>query len=769
MLEALDDPEVRPFLPMIYVAWADGELSAQELSSFRQYIDRMPWLGRQARDTLKAWLDPSKPPTAAQLRWLFARIEAAAGTLATHRRRDLAEIAATLSDDDPRVQRAIEELLRVLDIDGLEAGGAFCSVHSRQPEPPTVGAVSASARDTFDPQQLLDCLEPDHRALRGKIRSYLADPTSRIERDQSKESSRAAVLDQVKRLAEAELGKLAYPGVTTDEADMGAFMAAFEMLGYGDLSTLVKFGVQFGLFGGSIYFLGNEDQRRSYLPQIAAGDLLGCYAMTELGHGSNVDGLETTLSYDRARDVIVVHTPDVSARKEWIGGAARDARMATVYGQLLVDGEQHGVHAVLVPIRDESGHPLPGVRTDDCGHKLGLNGVDNGRLWFDGVRVPRSNLLGRFSHIDGDGRYHSTIANPNRRFFTMLGTLVAGRISVAAGAVSASKVGLEIAIRYALHRRQFGLPGEPEMRLMQYPMHRRRLMPVLAQAFAASFAVEKVRRDYLATESGADTRVLEATAAGVKAFATDHATAALQQCRECCGGQGYLSANRIGPLKSDTDVFTTFEGDNTVLLQLTAKALLTDFRKQFLDDRVFGLFRFVGKKLTRIATQANPIQARISSASHLRSRDTQRGLLLFREADLIESAAARIRKRTGAGMRPSEAFIAIQTHLVAMARAHVERVVFDAFCEAVDSLEGERERDALERLACLWALWRIESDLGWFMENGVAEPGRASAVRREVQRLCDEAAEDALNYVKAFGIPEASLAAPIAFGASAGV
>lgn len=771
MSAALDDPQVRPFLPMLYVAWADGELTAEELASFRSRLDDMPWLGQGARETLSAWLDPERPPDANQLRALLGRVEAAAGTLADDRRRDLARLGAALSDDDPRVERAIEDLLDALDLDGLEAGRALFGTLTGGDAAPAEVTSRTTGRgvEPFAPAALQRVLEPDHEDVRATIRAYLADPSSRVERDQSKEDARAVVLAQVERLAEAEVGKLAYPGVTSEGDDMGKFMAAFEMLGYGDLSTLVKFGVQFGLFGGSIYFLGNEAQRRQYLPRTATAELLGCYAMTELGHGSNVNGLETTLTYDADKDVIVVHTPDASARKEWIGSAARDATMATVYGQLYVDGDLHGVHAALVPIRDENGEVLDGVRAGDCGHKLGLNGVDNGRLWFDRVEIPRQNLLGRFAHIDDEGRYQSDIADPNKRFFTMLGTLVAGRVSVAAGAVSASKVGLEIATRYAFHRRQFGLPGEAEARLIDYPMHRRRLMPYIAQAYAASFAVDQVRRRYLGTGPDEDTRALEATAAGVKAFATDHATAALQQCRECCGGQGYLSANRIGPLKSDTDVFTTFEGDNTVLLQLTAKALLTDFQKQFSDDRVFGLFRYVGKRLSRMATQANPVQVRLSSSAHLRDRETQRGLLAFRESHLIESAAMRIQKRTRNGMRPGEAFADIQTHLVAMAKAHVERVVFDAFGEAVDRTEEGSASDALERLFDLWALWRIEDDLGWFMENGVAEPSRASGVRREVQRLCDEAAEQALRYVEAFGIPEASLAAPIAFGAPAGV
>jgi acyl-CoA oxidase len=758
---ALDAPHVRAFLPMLYVAWADGELTDDEIRTIRQQLDEMPWVHAGARKTLDRLLDPEEPPSAATLQRILETVREAAGNLDDDRRLHLARLGAALSSDDPNVEEAVETLLAALDIDGAEAGRALLGGM------PAADMVDETQR-SFDPEALRAVLEPRGRAIRAKARAFLDDPSVRIDRDQTKGDAREAVLKVVARLAEEGFGALAYPGVIGEGETLEDFMTAFETLGYGDLSVLVKFGVQFGLFGGSIYFLGNEEQRERWLPETAKAQLLGCFAMTELGHGSNVMGLETTATYDPESDSIVVHTPSESARKEWIGNAAAHARMATVFAQLRVGDQDHGVHAVLVRIRNAEGEPMPGVRLGDCGHKLGLNGVDNGRIWFDQVKVPRDHLLGRFAKITEDGVYESPIASPNKRFFTMLGTLVAGRVSVGSGAVSASKVGLAIATRYAFHRRQFGAPGVPENRLIDYPIHRRRLMPPLAQTYAASFAIEHARRAYVEADGEEERRAVEALAAGIKAFATDHATFALQRCRECCGGQGYLSANRIGPLKSDTDVFTTFEGDNTVLLQLVAKAVLTDFRKELTDDRVFGLIRYVGKKIARVAKEANPITSRLSSADHLRDRDTLHGLFTFRESHLVEAAARRVQRRIGDGMKPHEAFTDIQDHLVAMAEAHVERIVFDAFAAAVEGAD-EVAKKPLDRLLDLWSLWRIEQDLGWFMENGVAEPSRASGVRDQVQKLCDEVAEDALAYVEAFGIPETSLAAPIAFGSDAGV
>lgn len=757
LTDALLDPQVRAFLPMIYVAWADGDLTDAEIDAVRQSTLARPWLSENARALLASWLDPKTPPDADALKEVLHAIRQAAGTLPPEQRCSLLHLGERLATDevDDDVRAALVDLQEALAVDCRQAVRAFLP-----DQPPT---PRASAPPAFDVRALQAHLDGPRAPTRDAVRALLSDPTNRIARDQSKEDAREDVLRVVRECATAGFGAMAFPGaVETPARDLGEFMTVFETLGYGDLSVLVKFGVQFGLFGGSIYFLGDEAQRAKYLPSVASGELLGCFAMTELGHGSNVMALRTRATYDAETGEWVIHTPDESARKEWIGGAATHARMATVFAQLEVAGEQHGVHALLVPIRDASGATLPGVRLGDCGHKLGLNGVDNGRIWFDQVRVPATNLLGRFAHIDEGHHYESPIPGPSRRFFTMLGTLVAGRISVASGGVSASKSGLTIALRYAFSRRQMGPPGEEETLLIDYPAHRRRLMPLLAQAYAASFVVEYARDRFVArTEE--DTREVESLAATVKVFCTDHATEALQRCREACGGQGYLSENRIGPLKSDTDVFTTFEGDNTVLLLLVAKGLLTEFQRQFADERFMGAVRYLGRRVAQVATTKNPISTRLNHESHLRSREFHASLFEYREAHLVETAARRIQRRMKDGMEAHEAFTAIQNHLLAMSHAHAERVVFERFSAAAQRAEDPEVRAVLDKLCDLWSLWRIEADLGWFMENGVTETRQASALRDEVDALCDELAEDALALVDAFGIPDACIAAPIAF------
>ncbi len=200
----------------------------------------------------------------------------------------------------------------------------------------------------------------------------------------------------------------------------------------------------------------------------------------------------------------MIDTPAENAHKEYIGNAACHGRMGAVFAQLIVDGERHGVHAFVVPLRDDDGNLHPGVRIEDSGEKMGLGGVDNGQIWFDQVRIPRDHLLNRYADVDEEGRYSSPIENPNKRFFTMVGALVQGRVCISGASVSASKTALTIATRYGLRRRQFGPDEGEEVVILDYRAHQRRLMPLLAKTYALHFAqaelLEKFDDVFRATE-----------------------------------------------------------------------------------------------------------------------------------------------------------------------------------------------------------------------------------------------------------------------------
>ena len=584
------------------------------------------------------------------------------------------------------------------------------------------------------------------------------------------EAYRARVMEQARLVSQTRSARLFFPRQYGGEEDMGGALSAFETIALVDLSLLVKVGVQYGLFGGVIRRLGTERHHRRYLHAAMTMELPGCFAMTETGHGSDVQSIRTTATYDPERQEFVVHTPDDDARKDYIGNVARDGRMAAVFAQLITGGERRGVHVVLVPIRDERGRPCPNVRIEDCGDKGGLNGVDNGRLWFDQVRVPREALLDRFGTVAPDGTYTSPIANETRRFFTMLGTLVSGRVSVSGAGLSAAKVALAIAIRYGLTRRQFRVPGrDQEVILLDYLQHQRRLLPALATTYAMHFAQSALLESLHEASDGdsadeSQQRQIETLAAGLKAISTWHSTQTIQTCREACGGAGYLSVNRLTELKADTDVFTTFEGDNTVLLQLVAKGLLTNFRDEFGSMDTVGLVRYVadqvvGAVLERTAARSlaqwiADVMPGGEDGTNLLDRRYHAYLLAWREKHVLEAAARRLKKLMANGGDAFTAFNAVQDHLLLAARAHVERVVLEQFTAALDRCDDPEVKELLEKVYDLHVMALLERERAWFMEHGQLSAARAKAVITTVNRLCRELRPHARLLVDAFGIPE---------------
>ncbi len=747
----ISDPRMLAFLPAVYVAWADGELTPEEVAGICRRIDSAPGLDSDCRSVLGAWLERREPPTAEELSGLLETIRTAAGSLDSNRERTLSqlgvELAAAHARDlaEPEL-RALAALEEALGVDGLEVGRALLA-------PPRPAATeTALAPPPFDVAMLARWLDGEQGPVRSRVRALLATPELTPPSEPTREEYRVWVFAACRHLADEGLGALAFPLGAGGEDDLAGSVAAFETLAAGDLSVLVKFGVQFGLWGGSVLRLGSEHHHRELLPRIGSLELPGCFAMTESGHGSNVADLETVALFDVESDEFVLHTPNPEARKDYIGNAALDGRMATVFARLRIGTTDHGIHAFVVPIRDDAGSPMPAVRIEDCGAKMGLDGVDNGRLWFDGVRVPRSALLDRFASVARNGCYTSSIADPGRRFFTMLGTLVGGRVSVALAAVTAAKKALTIAIRYNTRRRQFGPAGHPEQVVLDYLTQQRRLLVPLAATYAYHFAGRALAARYTGGDFESDPEV-EILAAGVKALATWHATATIQAGREACGGWGYLAENGFARLKADTDVFTTFEGDNMVLLQLVAKQRLSGLRKQFGRLDALGFVRLFAARIESAVVERNPFAIRDNDDDHLLDRDFHRAAFARRSSHLLETLARRLRSRIRRGLDPFDALVECQDHAVEAARASTEDFVLEEFSHAVDSAPDEYA-PTLSLLCDLYALSVLERERAWFLEHGDFAPEKSKAVAYLVSRLCRRVRPLAPALVEAFSMPQ---------------
>jgi len=763
-------PEVIPFLPMLYVAWADGVLTPGELARIRREIRERTGANEGLCTLLEGWLDPEAPPSPSVLEALRERIRVAAASLPDEEKRSLVLLGAAMarkgalergegvtngaSGDGLRTLEAVEEVLGIL---GTEAVRTLLP-----PEP----GVADRAPAPFDPQLLHRFLDGDHLETREWVKRLLRDPALRIPRGLPTPVYRERVLEALRRVAGEGMGAIGFPRAFGGGGDPARAIAVFETLALGDLSVVVKFGVQFGLWGGSVLQLGTERHHKEYLPSIIRLELPGCYAMTERGHGSNVRELETTATWIPASGEFELHTPGPEAWKDWIGNGAVHGRIATVFAQLRVGEEDHGVHAFLVPLRDGKGTPLPGVEIQDCGEKVGLNGVDNGRIAFQRVRIPRESLLNRFAEVTPEGRYESSIPSAGRRFFTMLATLVTGRISVAAAALTASRRALTVAVRYSDRRVQFGPAGGPEVPILDYLTQQRLLLPRLAECYALTFALRRVAREFASMGQGSDeeeeagSRRVEVLAAGLKALATRHAMETIQAGREACGGRGYLADNLFGALREDVDVFTTFEGANVVLLQLVARGLLTRFRDRMGDLRPWGLLKILADRAGSRVSELNPVVTRRTDPEHLRDPDFHRSAFRYREDRLLGSVARRLKGYIDEGMDSFDAMNLCQDHLVSLAEAHMERVALESLQEAVVRAPSPGTSETLRTLATLYALSRLESDRGWFLEAGYLEPAKSRAIRAQVNLLCPELREHATFLVDAFAIPDELLSAP---------
>ncbi|KAA8889697.1 acyl-CoA oxidase [Nocardia colli] len=616
--------------------------------------------------------------------------------------------------------------------------------------------------------------------IREQARIQLADDKFAGDSYLDYKAARARVLEQMRVIATMGYAERGFRRENGGTSEPGAAVTGLEMLAYTDLSLWVKAGVQWGLFGGAVENLGTE-RHREYIKRLISLDLLGCFAMTESGHGSDVAHLETTATYDPDTQEFVIHSPTPSARKDYIGGAAEHARMAAVFAQLITQGEGRGVHCLLVPIRDENGADLPGVTTFDDGLKGGLPGVDNGRIVFDQVRIPRENLLNRYADVEPDGTYTSEIENPSRRFFTTLGTLVRGRVSVGGAAAAGTRVALSIALRYALKRRQFSDPDSgQETVLLDYRSHQRRLLPLVAKTYALAFAQNDLVRRMHLVQTGQDLnpssqRALEKRAAGLKVAQTRHATRAIQECREACGGAGYLTENRLVTLKADTDVFTTFEGDNVVLTQLVAKELLTAYSDEVRDLDALGWVKFAatmaGDEVRKVTGVRQLIQ-RLRDGSNdsvdegdLARRAVQLQLFADREEYLVRTAGHRLRARAK-DTTPFEAFNNAQDHILAAGTAHIDRLVLEAFIEGIEGIQDQEARDLAETVCDLYVYATLEENRDWYIMHRFMSVERAKAVRRGVNELVDRLRPEALTLVEGMGVPESMLRAAMLDDAS---
>lgn len=614
---------------------------------------------------------------------------------------------------------------------------------------------AASPPPAPDVEALSRLLYPHDRALRARVFSLLKEDVFRLRFNETVCMERERTNARVNRLH--ELGLLRNSIALANEAGSRRYDAVIDVLALLDHSLEVKLGVNFGLFSATLRRLGSKEQYEYWLPRIEAGTEVGCFALTELGHGSNVRGIQTTAKYLPQTDDFEIHTPHDLAQKYWIGAAAESANVSVVFAQLEVRGVQQGIHVFIVPLRNKDDRSLlSGITIADCGPKAGLNGVDNGRIWFDRVRVPRANMLTGMSSVSSTGEYTSRIASPDARFGAQLAALTGGRVGIAFNAVESALLGLTIAIRYSAVRRAFApSKGAREVPLLFYTSQQRLLMVPLATAFVYAFCARDLREMYYKSIStGSVPKELHSLSAGYKAMFSWFMQDTLQKTREACGGQGYKSDNRIAPLKADRDVMLTFEGANGVMLQQVAKVLLAELAVAAKNG---------GKYAKDSVVEALNTPPTELGSSKKMDKDFVASTLWQRENKLVQQLGRRYASMMQAFKGSSfHAWNECLSLAETAATAHMHRRMYDAHQVHLKAAFAADEGcgEALKLCGQLWAADVIASDPA-FLRLECLSPAQANDVLERINGFCRKMTGIAEPLLQGVGYPDHILA-PIA-------
>lgn len=545
------------------------------------------------------------------------------------------------------------------------------------------------------------------------------------------------------------------------------FKKRMEIVSLIDPGFWTRFGVHYGLFVGALQSNATSGQLGYWFQKgaLSLSGMVGCFAMTELGHGSNVSGLETTATFDEASDQFIIHTPTVTATKWWIGGAAHSATHSAVFAQLIVKGKNYGTKCFVVPLRNPKTYDtLPGVNIGDLGKKMGRDGIDNGYIQFTNVRIPRGYMLMKHAKVSRSG----AVKEPKLQQLAY-GALIHGRVTMVVDSGNVSKKALTIAIRYAAVRRQFSnSKSSVETKLLDYPIHQRRLMPLMAQTFAMLFTGTEMTAMYnkmmgrLENAKPGDKdleEVLEmlkethSTSAGLKAFCTWNCLSTIEACRQACGGHGYSAYTGLAGMYQDFAVQCTWEGDNTILTLQLGRYLIGSYREAI-----------KGKKLSPGVGYLNKLDQLIGKTCDANADLLDPAVIIEGWqvvcANVVQNAALEFEDCIKRGLDIDDAYEQCSQSRLYAAKLHSYGYLFNRFVDGVSKVEGNLKQ-VLMNVCLLYGLYTVEENAGAFLQYAYFSPKQMEAIRSKTNELCASVRDQAIPLVDAFNLSDYMVNSPL--------
>ncbi|KAI8098233.1 acyl-CoA dehydrogenase/oxidase C-terminal [Gilbertella persicaria] len=540
---------------------------------------------------------------------------------------------------------------------------------------------------------------------------------------------------------------------TEEEAQIANFLY--------DQST--PFSLHYNMFIPTLKDQTTPEQKELFLEPALRNEIIGCYAQTELGHGSNVQGLETTATYLPETNEFEIHSPTLTASKWWIGGLGKAANHAIVMARLITDGKDLGPHPFCVQIRSLKDHrPLPGITVGDVGPKFGFNATDNGFIMFDRYRVPHIAFLAKYSQVQpGTGAYSKP---PNAKL--SYGTMVFVRANIVMGVRYALARATTIAVRYSTIRQQFFDAANPkkwdskviETPVLDYSMQQYRLLPIVATAYACFFTGREMLHLYdlnqKAMQQGnfgllAD---LHASSSGLKSLTTTMAVEAIEDCRRACGGHGYSMFSGLGMFYQDYLPNVTWEGDNYILTQQTARYLLKTFRNVVAGKAEPSEYNPTITYLTHYLQNPHAKCPALSARDFLHPE-----LILsafgFRAAYGIAQVAEQMD-------RHGRSWNSMLVEISRISKAHCQFILVRNFLvtlqndHALTLSEHKPMLQVLKALASLFSLHTMEKELSNFLLSGYVSAQQSVMLKEQVIDLLDQVRPNAVGLVDAFALPD---------------